>query len=65
MLCSQVGLILESTLEFDLYLEPTDMRISFDILCGIENSELHSKPTKGTAYLFVNRLRSKIKILSW
>lgn len=58
-------LTLHDTLKFELYLEPTDMRKSFDSLCGIVTTELNSNPTSGTAYLFVNKLRDKIKILHW
>jgi len=55
-------LTLNDTLTFELILEPTDTRKSFDSLCGIVSSELHNNPTNGKAYLFVNRLRNKIKI---
>lgn len=58
-------LTLHDTLKFELYLEPTDMRKSFDSLSGIVTTELNSNPTKGTVYLFVNKLRNKIKILHW
>ncbi|MGX1023681.1 IS66 family insertion sequence element accessory protein TnpB [Flavobacterium sp. CS20] len=58
-------LTLHDTLKFELYLEPTDMRKSFDSLSGIVKTELKANPTSGTAYLFVNKLRNKIKILHW
>ena len=58
-------LTLHSSFIFELYLHPTDMRKSFDSLCGIVQQELNANPTKGTVYLFVNRLRNKIKILHW
>lgn len=58
-------LILHDTLRFELYLEPTDMRKSFDSLSGIVQTELKSKSTSGTVYLFVNKLRNRIKILHW
>ena len=58
-------LTLHSSFIFELYLQPTDMRKSFDSLCGIVQQELNANPTKGTVYLFVNRLRNKIKILHW
>lgn len=58
-------LTLHDTLKFELYLEPTDMRKSFDSLSGIIKTELEQNPTSGTAYLFVNKLRDKVKILQW
>ena len=58
-------LTLHDTLKFELYLEPTDMRKSFDSLCGIVSSELNTNPTNGSVFLFVNKLRNKIKILHW
>lgn len=41
------------------------MRKSFGSLCGIVQLELQQNPTCGTAYLFVNKLRDKVKILHW
>lgn len=58
-------LTLHDTLKFELYLHPTDMRKSFDSLCGIIQSDLNDNPTSGTAYLFLNKLRNKVKILHW
>tara|TARA_R110002126_G_scaffold162111_1_gene310061 strand:- start:83 stop:433 length:351 start_codon:yes stop_codon:yes gene_type:complete len=58
-------LTLESSHHFELYLHPTDMRKSFDSLCGIIHTELNVDPTKGTVYLFINKSRNKIKILHW
>ena len=56
---------LHSSFIYEFYLAPTDMRKSFDGLCGIIDQELNSNPTHGTAYLFVNKLRNKMKILHW
>ena len=50
---------------YEFYLVPTDMRKSFDSLSGIIQEELNSRPTDGTVYLFVNKLRNKIKMLHW
>lgn len=41
------------------------MRKSFDSLCGIVQEDLDSNPTDGSVYLFVNKLRDKVKILHW
>ena len=56
---------LHSSFTYEFYLPPTDMRKSFDSLCGIVDKELNSNPTCGTVYLFVNKLRNRIKILHW
>jgi len=58
-------LTLDNNFTYEFYLEPTDMRKSFDSLCGIVQQDLNSNPTNGTVYLFVNRLRNKMKILHW
>ena len=58
-------LSLPSTCKFELYLHPTDMRKSFDSLCGIVQSELSKSPTNGCVYIFVNRLHNKLKLLHW
>lgn len=58
-------LSLPSTCSFELYLPPTDMRKSFDSLCGIVQSELSKSPTNGSVYIFVNRLHNKLKLLHW
>lgn len=58
-------LSLHSSFKFKFYISPTDMRKSFDSLCGIVQDDLDSNPTDGTVYLFVNKLRDKMKILHW
>jgi transposase len=56
---------LDSSFSFELYLPSTDMRKSFDSLCGIVKSELSQVPTNGSVYIFVNRLNNKMKLLQW
>jgi transposase len=56
---------LGSTLEFQLYSQPTDMRKSFDSLCGIVQNQLGKSPTNGNVYVFINKGRDKIKLLHW
>lgn len=56
---------LGSSLRFRLYNKPTDMRKSFDGLCGILQRELDCKPRSGEVYVFVNKRRDKIKLLHW
>lgn len=56
---------LGSTLHFQLYSNPTDMRKSFDGLCGLIQNTLAQSPTNGDVYVFVNKTRNKIKLLHW
>jgi transposase len=56
---------LGSTLVFQLYSQPTDMRKSFDSLCGIVQNNLGQSPTNGNVYVFINKPRNKIKLLHW
>lgn len=48
-----------------LYREPTDMRKSFDGLCGLVTNRLNQNPMSGDVYLFVNKPRNRIKLLRW
>jgi len=56
---------LSSELEFQLYSQPTDMRKSFDGLCGIVQEQLGASATGGDVYIFINKLRNKMKLLHW
>lgn len=56
---------LGSSLRFQLYSNPTDMRKSFDSLCGIVQNELDRSATNGDVYVFINKVRNKIKLLHW
>ena len=51
--------------KFELYLPATDMRKSFDSLCGIVQEQLQKTPTDGSVFIFVNRLHNKMKLLQW
>lgn len=48
-----------------LYAQATDMRKSFDGLCGLVRNHLHRNPADGEVYVFLNRDRSMIKLLQW
>ncbi|MDY0078882.1 MAG: IS66 family insertion sequence element accessory protein TnpB [Bacteroidales bacterium] len=48
-----------------LYLEPTDMRKSFDGLCGLVSNKLGQNPMSGDLFIFVNKPRNRIKLLRW
>lgn len=50
---------------FYLYAHPTDMRKSFDSLCGLIANELGDRPDNGSVYIFINKLRDKCKLLHW
>lgn len=45
-------------------LQPICVRV-FDSLCGIIQEQLSHYPKNGSVYLFVNKLRNRIKILHW
>lgn len=48
-----------------LYREPTDMRKSFDGLCGLVSAQLQRDPLSGEVFVFVNRRRTHVKLLVW
>ena len=50
---------------FCLYRKSTDMRKSFDGLCGIVESELKRTAISGEVFIFINRRRDRIKLLKW
>lgn len=54
---------LGSSLNFYLYAGVTDMRKSFDGLCGLVQSQLKRDPTSGEAFIFINRRRGKTAAL--
>ena len=41
------------------------MRKGFDALCGMVNQHMQSNVLLGGVYIFVNRKRNQIKLLSW
>ncbi len=48
-----------------LYREATDMRKSFDGLCGLVQGQLGKNPMSGDLFIFINKRRNRIKILRW
>lgn len=50
---------------FRLYSDPVDMRKGFDGLCGLVTNDLGQDPTNGSVYIFINRVRDKVKLLHW
>ena len=56
---------LSATHRYLLYSHPTDMRKSFDALCGIVRNQLNRDPLNGEVFIFLNRSRSHLKLLHW
>ena len=50
---------------FHLYRKETDMRKGFDALSGIVQQHMNSNVLKGGVYIFINRKRNQIKLLTW
>lgn len=48
-----------------LHTQPTDMRKSFDGLCGIVRSQFQQDPLDGSLFVFINRRRDRVKLLYW
>jgi transposase len=56
---------LSSLHRYLLYNQPTDMRKSFDALCGLVRNELKRDPLSGEVFMFLNRSRTHLKLLHW
>jgi len=54
-----------TTARYYLYAKPTDMRKSFDGLCGLVINHLGQNPMTGDVFIFMNRRRTLIKLLVW
>ncbi len=50
---------------YHLYRHPTDMRKSFDGLCGLVQGKLQQNPCSGDLYIFINKQRNRMKLLRW
>ena len=48
-----------------LYREPTDIRKSFDGLCGLVTERLGQNPMSGDVFIFINKPRNRMKLLKW
>lgn len=44
---------------------PTDMRKSFDGLCGLTQHVLQQDPLSGHLFVFRNRARDRLKVMYW
>jgi transposase len=58
-------LALADNRRYHLYRKETDMRKSFDSLCGIISSELDKNIISGDVFIFINKLRTHLKLLVW
>jgi transposase len=56
---------LSSSQQYFLYSQPTDMRKSFDGLCGIVSSKMNRNPTSGEVFIFIGSRKDAIKLLHW
>jgi transposase len=54
-----------SAARYYLYREPTDMRKSFDGLCGLISGRLGQDPRNGDVFIFLNKKRTLVKLLRW
>jgi len=54
-----------SSAHYYLYREPTDMRKSFDGLCGLVSRRLGKDPRSGDVFIFINKQRTLAKLLKW
>jgi transposase len=48
-----------------LYCGHTDMRKSFDGLCGVIKSQMSLNVLSGSVFIFMNRRRTQVKLLHW
>ncbi|MCQ2058607.1 MAG: IS66 family insertion sequence element accessory protein TnpB [Bacteroidaceae bacterium] len=56
---------LNDSVRYWLYSEPTDMRKSFHSLSGIITNMMNLDPLCGDAFIFINKNRTRIKVLHW
>ena len=56
---------LGSSNRFFLYAGTVDMRKGFDGLCGLVRNSLDRDPLSGEVYIFLNRPRTRVKLLNW
>lgn len=58
-------LTLAANVRIYLHTQPTDMRKSFDGLCGLVRSVFKADPLDGSLFLFINRRGDRLKMLWW
>lgn len=50
---------------FYLYSGVCDMRKGFDTLCGVVRLHMGRDPLSGEVFIFLNRVRTTVKLLHW
>ena len=50
---------------YHLYRKATDMRNGFDGLCGLVRNEFLQNPLSGDVFIFFNKRKNLIKLLTW
>ena len=58
-------LSLPASVSIFVHTRPTDLRKSFDGLCGIVRNDFGREPLDGSLFLFLNRRRDRVKLLWW
>lgn len=56
---------LSAAMKIHVCVTPTDMRKSFDGLCGLAEQVLKQDPLSGHLFVFRNRKRDRLKLLYW
>jgi transposase len=56
---------ISETRNYHLYIKETDMRKSFNSLCGIIKNELGKQVMNGDVFIFINKPRTHLKLLLW
>jgi len=56
---------LNQGLRFYFYKEPADMRKSFDGLSGLIQNNTDYNLLSGDVFVFINKMRNKMKLLRW
>lgn len=56
---------LDSSTVYYWYNGAVSMRSSFDALCGLINQHCQTTILKGGVYIFINKKRNQIKLLTW
>lgn len=58
-------MVFERSRRYYLYDQPTDMRKSFHTLGALVKNQMGLNVLSGSAYLFINRRKTHLKVLLW
>lgn len=56
---------LPAAVKIFVHTQPTDMRKSFDGLCGLAEHVMQQDPLSGHLFVFRNRRRDRLKVMYW